>query len=290
MNDKASRPHSQTLRKVLVRGLSAMLAGLLLFGLSACGSNNASNGETEELVKVTVGASVTPHAEILANLVDDMEELGFELVIVEYTDYVKPNLDTDSGDLDANFFQHKPYLDEFNLMHETDLVSVAAVHFEPLAIYPGQSASLDELPDGAKIAIPNDTTNEARALHLIAAQGLITLPADAGFDITPIDIVDNPKNLQFIELEAAAVPRQLDDVDLAVVNGNYALAADLDFTTVLATEDPTSDAAITYANILVVASGNESDPGIVALVDLLQSEKTRDFIETNYPGVVIPVF
>jgi D-methionine transport system substrate-binding protein len=164
------------------------------------------------------------------------------------------------------------------------------VHFEPLGIYPGKTTALADLPDGATIAIPNDTTNEARALQLLAAQGLITLPADADLTVTPKDITDNPKNLQFVEVEAAAVPVQLADVDLGVINGNYALGAGLDAAGVLAAEDTSSQAAETYANILVVKAGNESDPGVQALLAALTSAKTRDFINATYNGVVVAVF
>jgi D-methionine transport system substrate-binding protein len=275
---------SKLLRKSALLGLAAMLAGSLALG--ACGGG--ADGPAE-LTTVTVGASVTPHAEILANLKDDMAAQGFDLVIVEYNDYVKPNLDTDAGDTDANFFQHLPYLESFNAENGTNLVSVCAVHFEPLGIYAGNTMSLAELADGAKVAVPNDPTNEARALHLLAAEGLITLPFDAGLDITPRDILTNPLNLEFVELDAATVPRQLAEVDLGVINGNVALAAGLDPQTVLASEDPTSAAADTYANILAVSPAHAEDPGIVALVTLLKSDKTRDFINTSYPGVVIPV-
>ena len=258
-------------------------------------SSTASTGSTSDSTTTTpivlkVGASVTPHADILRNIQGDLAAQGIDLQIVEYTDYIKPDLDTADGDTDANYFQHQPYLDEFNAENGTDLVSVAAIHFEPLGIYPGQTKSLDALPDGATIAVPNDTTNEARALQLLAAQGLITLPADADLTITPKDIVDNPKNIKFLELDAAAVPRSLDEVDLGVVNGNNALAAGLDTSTVLAAEDPNSQAAKTYANVVVVKAGHENDPAIQALVKALTSDKTRQFINENYAGVVVPVF
>ena len=273
-------------RKIIGKAVSVLLAavlgGSLLLGLAGCGN---ADGKV-----VKVGASSTPHAEILANLKDDMAAQGYTLEIIEYSDYVKPNLDTDAGDTDANYFQHLPYLDGFNAANGTDLVSVAAVHFEPMGLFPGKTQALADLPDGATIAIDNDPTNEARALLLLADLGLITLPANAGFETTPKDIVSNPKNLKFVEVEAAAVPRQLAEVDMGVINGNYALAAGLDPTTAVAREDPNSQAAQTYANILVVKAGMENDPGIMALVELLLSDKTRDFINENYPGVVIPVF
>lgn len=278
------------IRKTVAVISSSLLAVSLLAGLSGCQKQEPAPKPETELVKITVGASVTPHAEILANLKEDMAAEGFDLTIIEYTDYVKPNLDTEAGDTDANFFQHLPYLLEFNASQNTDLVSVVAVHFEPLGIYAGKTASIADLAEGATIAVPNDTTNEARALQLLAANGLITLPVGSGLDVTPLDIIDNPLKLQFVELEAAAVPRQLDEVDLGVINGNNALAAGLDPTTVLAKEDPNSTAATTYANILVVKAGNENNPGILALIELLNSDKTREFINTNYPGAVIPVF
>ena len=272
------------LSKVL---LVAVLAAVLGLGLVACGTKDKTTGELTQLV---VGATVAPHAEILNALKDDLAAQGYELKVVEYTDYVKPNLDTNDGVTIANFFQHKPYLDEFNAENNTDLVSVAAVHFEPLAIYPGKTKTLADLPDGATVAVPNDTTNEARALLLLQAQGLITLPANADLTVTPRDIVDNPKNLKIVELEAAAIPAALPDADLGVINGNFALSAGLDASTVLAKEDPNSQAADTYANILVVKAGSENDPGIKALAKALNSEKCRKFINDTYQGLVIPVF
>jgi D-methionine transport system substrate-binding protein len=270
--------------------LTVALLSLLISGCTQNNSTTDNTGTNGQKTVLKVGASVTPHAEILNNIKSDLADEGYDLQIIEYTDYVKPDLDTANGDTIANYFQHKPYLDDFNLQNKTDLVSVAAIHFEPLAIYPGKTESLDSLPDGAKIAIPNDTTNEARALQLIAAQGFITLPEGAGLDVTPKDIVSNPKNIQFIEMDAAAVPRSLQEVDLGVINGNNALAANLDLNSVLVAEDPNSEAAQTYANILVVAAGHEDDPGIQALVKALTSDKTRQFIEDNYNGAVVPVF
>ena len=279
-------------KKVALTITSVLLVLSLSLGLVACGGGSSSGGGSDEgeLTVLKVGASVTPHAEILANVKDALAAEGFDLQIIEYTDYVKPNLDTDAGDTFANYFQHLPYLEDFNAENGTDLISVAAVHFEPLGIYPGTTSTIESLQDGATIAIPNDTTNEARALILLADQGLITLPENADLTITPRDIIDNPKNLKFLEVDAAAVPRELVEVDLGVINGNNALAADLDPLTVLAVEDVASAAAQTYANILVVKSGSESDPGIQALIKALTSEETRDFITDTYSGVVVPVF
>jgi len=271
--------------KILAVLLSVVLVLSLSLTLAGCG--NTSN---KDLKKLVVGATTTPHAEILNNLKDDLAKEGYDLVVIEYTDYVKLNPDTVNGDIIANFFQHQPYLDDFNTKNKANLVSVAAIHFEPLAIYQGKTRTLADLPNGATIAIPSDTTNEARALLLLQAQGLIKLPANAGLTVTPRDITDNPRNLKFVELEAAAIPAALADVNIGVINGNYALSAGLDSKTILAKEDPKSQAATTYANILVVKSGNEKDPGIQALSKALTSEKTRKFINDNYSGVVIPVF
>ena len=286
---------SHGLKKALPILLSCVLALCLSGLLVACGSSNTSGttGSTTTstgTTKLVVGATPAPHAEILAAIKSQLAAEGYELEIIEYSDYVKPNLDTDAGDITVNYFQHKPYLDEFNAEQKTDLVSVAAIHFEPLSISPGKTASLSALADGATVAVPNDTTNEARALHLLAAQGLITLPADADLTITPRDIVSNPKNLKFSELEAAAIPAALADVDIAVINGNYALGAGLDITKVLASEDSSSKAARTYANVIVVKAGNEKDPAVLALVKALTSAETKKFIESEYKGVVVPVF
>ena len=191
-------------------------------GEEAAEDTAAASGELEKLV---VGASPAPHAEILEAARDVLASKGYDLEIVEYTDYVIPNNALDSGDLDANYFQHKPYLDSFNEQNGTDLVSAGAIHYEPFGIYAGKTASLDALPDGATVLVPNDITNEARALLLLEAQGLLTLKEDAGLEATPTDIVDNPKNLEFVELEAALLPRSLPDEDIAVINGNYAIEA-----------------------------------------------------------------
>ncbi|MDR1421488.1 MAG: MetQ/NlpA family ABC transporter substrate-binding protein [Coriobacteriales bacterium] len=294
---KARNTARITIKKALTLSLSALLALSLSLLLAACGgtddtvtNESDTTGSSTELTVIKVAASPTPHAEILNNLKDDLAAQGYDLQVVEYTDYIIPNTATEDGEVLANYFQHQPYLTDFNAENGTNLVSVGAVHFEPLGIYPGKTASLADLPDGATIAVPNDTTNEARALQLLQAQGLITLPADADLTVTPKDIVENPKNLSFVEVEAAAVPVQLADVDLGVINGNYALGANLDPASVLASEDVNSQAAQTYANILVVKVGSESDPAVQALLTALTSAKTRDFISTTYSGVVVPVF
>ena len=193
--------------------------------------------------------------------------------------------------MDANYFQHGPYLEDFNEKNNTHLVSVAAIHYEPLGLYPGKTKSLNDLADGAKIAVPNDTTNEARALQLLAAQGIITLKEDAGLAATKNDVVDNPHNIELVEMEAAQLPRTLSDVDFAVINGNYAAVAGFSASKdALAVEDATSEAAQTYTNLLVVEEGNENEPAIKALVAALTSQTVKDYIDSTYDGAVVAVF
>ena len=239
---------------------------------------------------IRVGASITPHAEILNVVKPILAEQGYDLEVVEYTDYVLPNTATESGELDANYFQHQPYLDDFNAQNGTHLVSVAAIHYEPFAIYAGKSDSLENIADGATIAVPNDGTNEARALLLLEAQCLIKLREDAGFTATKLDIEENPKNLDIVEMEAAQLPRVLPDVDFAVINGNYAIQGGLKVADALASESVESESAQTYANVLVVKEGNENNPAILALVDALKTEEVRKFIEDTYEGAVVPMF
>ena len=239
---------------------------------------------------IRVGASITPHAEILNVVKPILAEQGYDLEVVEYTDYVLPNTATESGELDANYFQHQPYLDDFNAQNGTHLVSVAAIHYEPFAIYAGKSDSLENIADGATIAVPNDGTNEARALLLLEAQGLIKLREDAGFTATKLDIEENPKNLDIVEMEAAQLPRVLPDVDFAVINGNYAIQGGLKVADALASESVESESAQTYANVLVVKEGNDNNPAILALVDALKTEEVRKFIEDTYEGAVVPMF
>lgn len=261
------------------------IALTLVFALSLSGAAFAESNTT-----ITVGASVTPHAEILKVAADILAKQGITLKIVEYNDYILPNTAVESGDLDANFFQHVPYLDEFNSQNGTHLVPVAKIHFEPLGIYAGKTATLDALKDGAVIAIPNDGTNEARALLLLQAQGLITLNEGTTFTATILDIAENPHKFSIQEIEAAQIPRALPDVDIAVVNGNYAIEAGLKVSDALATEDAQSEAAQTYANVLVVKEGNENNESILALVAALTSDEVRTFIEQTYNGAVVPVF
>ena len=259
----------------------------------ASGSSQASQASEpasqEETVVLKVGASPAPHAEILESVKDALAEQGITLEITEFTDYVLPNNAVADGSLDANYFQHQPYLTTFNESNGTDLISVGSIHFEPLGIYPGKTASLDAIPDGAQIAVPNDPSNEARALNLLAANGIITLTEGIGLTATPIDIVENPKNVEIIELEAVQIPTALPDVDLAVINGNYAVPAGI-IDTVLVTEDPASEAAQEFANIVAVRPESKDDPAIAALVAALTSEETRAFITEKYGAAVVPVF
>ena len=278
--------------------LLALLLGLTLcLSLAACGGNTddtatddtaeGTDGDTTETVTLTVAASPTPHAEILEQCVPILAEQGIDLVINQYDDYVVPNTAVEDGDEDANYFQHLPYLEEFNESRGTHLVSVAAVHIEPMGIYAGRVESLEDLPDGAVIGIPNDPTNEGRALLLLQSQGLITLDDSSNLSATPNNIVDNPKNLQFEEIEAQTLPSSRPDLDLAVINSNYALGAGLNPTTdALAIESSDSP----YVNVLVVKEGNENNEAIQALVEALHSDTIRDYITETFDGAVVPAF
>ena len=284
--------------------LALAMAALLALAAAGCGgssepssspaasggesSSAASQAETEPTV-LKVAASPAPHAEILNSVKEALAAEGIDLQVVEYTDYIMPNTAVDAGEMDANYFQHQPYLTNFNAENGTDLVSVVSVHFEPLGIYPGKTATLEELADGATIVVPNDPTNEGRALNLLAANGIITLSEDAGLEATVNDIVENPRNVQITEVEAAQVPMALPDYDFGVINGNYAVAAGLS-DTILVSEDPNSEAAQTYANVVAVKPDRAEDPAIQALVAALTSEETRAFITETYGVAVVPVF
>ena len=242
-----------------------------------------------ELEKLTVGASPAPHAEILEAAKEAMAAKGYELDIVEYVDYVQPNLALESGDLDANYFQHITYLEDFNAERGTHLGNGGAIHYEPFGIYAGKTATLEELADGAQVAVPNDATNEARALLLLEAQGLIKLKEGAGLAATKNDIEENTKNLEIVEIEAAQIPRSLESVDVAVINGNYAIDAGLSVSDALAVEASDSEAAEKYANVIAVQEGHENDPAIQALVEVLKSDEIKTFIDTTYGGAVVPL-
>ncbi|MBP3420895.1 MAG: transporter substrate-binding domain-containing protein [Lachnospiraceae bacterium] len=254
---------------------------------------NATESEEATPVEVkgtiTVAASATPHAEILEQAKPLLAAQGWELEVTVFDDYVQPNLVVESGDFDANYFQHIPYLDEFNAQQGTHLVNVGGIHYEPFGIYPGTKSALDDLAEGDVIAVPNDTTNEARALLLLEANGIITLKEGAGLTATVKDIVENPKNIQIQELEAAQVSRVKDEVAFVVLNGNYALEAGFSVAKdSIAYEQADSDAAQTYVNIIVVKEGNESHEGVKALVDVLTSDEIKQYINDTYDGAVIP--
>lgn len=278
-------------KKMIAVALSVVaFAGVL--ALAGCGSSSTSSSSSSSNSKtITVAASPTPHAEILSNAVKPLlEKEGYTLEVKEFTDYVLPNTATEEGEVDANYFQHKPYLDSFNEEQGTHLVSVEPVHFEPFGLYAGKTTSLDALQEGAVVAVPNDTTNEARALLLLEQEGLIKLKDGAGITATTNDIESNPKNLQIKELEAAAVPTVLADVDIACINGNYAQGAGLNVSDALANESADSLAAQTYANVLVVKDSNQDSEAIKALAKALVSDEVRDYINSTYSGAVVPVF
>lgn len=275
--------------------LAALLAGVLcLSALAACGGGNdaqSSDAGASDDKTITVGASPTPHAEILNAAKDLLAEDGWTLNVVEFTDYVQPNTALVDGDLDANYFQHIPYLNNFNKENNADLVSAIEMHYEPFGIYPGKTATLDALADGATVAVPNDGSNETRALLLLQDAGLIKLKdgIDPTSDATKLDIVENPKNLDIQEIAAEQLPRSLEDVDLAVINGNYALQADLNAKEdSLITENP--EYAKVYVNVVACRNGDENSDKIQALKKALQSDTVKQFIDDTYKGAVVAVF
>lgn len=264
--------------------IALTLALVLALGLVACGA------KTDDKT-ITVAASSTPHAEILAVAKEVLAKDGWTLNVTEYADYVVPNNVVEDGEMDANYFQHQPYLDTFNAENGTHLVTVAAVHYEPFGIYAGRKSALSELAAGDKIAVPNDGSNRARALLLLEAQGLIKLTEGVGMEATVLDIAENALGLEIYEMEAAQIAGVLDSVAMGVINGNYALAAGLNAgTDALATEDAASISATTYANILVVKEGNEKSEKIEALKKALLSEEVKTFINDTYSGAVVPIF
>lgn len=261
--------------------LSLVIGSIALTG---CGGKDGDDKT------IKVGASPAPHAEILKEVKAELEKDGYKLEIVEFQDYVQPNKALDAGDIDANYFQHKPYMDEFNAKQGTELVSIGAIHYEPLGLYQGEKKSLDDLVEGDKIAVPNDTTNEARALLLLESEGLIKLKKDAGLTATKQDVVENPKNLEIVELEAAIIPRSMSSVAMGVINGNYALSAGIKDDTAITFESSDSAAAKTYANIIAVKKGNEDSEKSKVLLKAMTSDKIKKFIEKKYGNAVVPVF
>lgn len=271
------------------------VAGLSL-GLAACGSDSdsdsgsaGSGGGEDASGPLVVAASPTPHAQILDYVRDHLaKKAGLDLQVKEFSDYVLPNTATEQGEVGANFFQHKPYLDDFNKKNGTHIVPVVNVELEPLGLYSHKVEAVGALKDGASVAIPNDTTNEARALKLLADNGLIGLKAGADQTATPADVTSNPKHLKFKELEAAQLPRSLDDVDAGVINGNYAIQSHL---------DPAADSLALekadgnpYANFLAVKKGHESDPRVRKLAQLLNSPEVKAYIQDTFKGSVVPAF
>jgi len=265
------------MKKILVIALALVLA---LSSVSAFAAT-----------KISVGATPAPHAEILEICKEILAEQDIELEIVVFNDYVIPNTSVENGQLDANYFQHVLYLNDFNAQKGTHLAIVDKIHYEPFGIYAGKTASLAELKEGAEIAVPNDASNEARALLLLEQEGLIKLTEGVGLAATKLDIVENPLNIEIIEIEAAQLPRSLGSVDCAVINGNYAIDAGLKASDALAVEDGESEVIQqNYANILVAKEGNETNEALLALAAAMKSEQVKAFIEETYEGAVVPLF
>ena len=269
-----------------------LLAGVLAIGtLTGCGSTDkkaeGSTGSTDSKV-IKVAASATPHAEILEEAKPLLEKEGYDLEVTVFDDYVQPNEVVDSGDFDANYFQHAPYMEQFNKEKGTKLVDAGDIHYEPFGIYPGTKKSLDEIADGDEIAVPNDTTNEARAVVLLQDNGIIKLKDGAGLTATVNDIAENPHNIKIVELEAAQVARVTGETAFVVLNGNYALQAGYSVKKdALAYEAADSEAAKTYVNIIAVKDGNQDSDAIKALVKVLKSDDIKKFIDEKYDGAVI---
>lgn len=263
----------------------SVLAGISILAVMFAGCSDAKSDKT-----IVVGASPSPQAEILQYVKPQLEAKGYSLKVVTYEDYVQPNKALTDKTLDANYFQHVPYLNNYNKQNGTNIVSAGAIHYEPLGIYPGKSKSLSDLKDGDSIAVPNDTTNEARALLLLQDNNIIKVDSSKGLNITKNDITSNPKNIKLVELDAAQIPRSLNDVNFGVINGNYALSAGLSVKkNALASESANSSAAKTYANIIAVRNGDQNKAAIKALVSVLKSSQTKKWILNKYQGNVVAV-
>lgn len=284
-----------TFKKKLLLGAVAATLALSAFALAGCSggsssSTTSSSSSSSDDKTITVGATI-PHYDILKDAVAPiLEKEGYTLKLTEFTDYVQPNNSVEQGELDANYFQHINYLDQFNAENGTHLVSVGYVHYEPFGIYAGKSSSLKDIADGATIAVPDDTTNEARALLLLQQEGLITLKDGAGLTATTNDIAENPKNLQIKEVEAANVSHVLADCDFGVINGNYAISAGIDISSALAVESSEGLVAGQYGNVLVVKDGNQNSEKIQALYKALTSDEVKKYMEETYKGAVVPLF
>ncbi len=266
------------------RILSLALVLTLAAALAGCGSAKAAESST-----IKVGANITPHSEILEEAKPLLEAKGITLEIVKLEDSITPNTGVIEGSLDANYFQHVPYLEQFNKENGSDLVSIGAIHYEPFGIYAGKTTDLSELPDGALVAVPNNVTNEARALLLLAQEGLLTLKDDAGINATVEDIVENPKNIQFKELAPEQLVAALPDVEVAVINGNYAIEGGLHVSQALAVEANDGLAAQTYGNIIATSPDKKDNAALKTLVEVLQGPEIKAFIEGKYDGAVVPL-
>ena len=260
------------MKKILAIALVALLTIVSVFAQATSETQSSST-------KIVVGATPEPHAALLSLVVDDLAAQGITLEVKEFTDYVTPNDAVEYGEIDANYFQHIPYLESFNTEHGYHLVNAGGIHVEPIALYSSKYSSLSDIPNGAVIAIPNDPTNEGRALLLLQSAGLIKLKDNAGLEAIPLDIVENPKNLKFSEIEAATLPRILSDVDAAVINGNYAIPAGL-----VATRDGlyVEGADSPYVNVIAVKAGNENNPAVKALVEALKSDEVKAYVAEHY--------
>ena len=276
----ASDPEEEKIMRK--KAVSFIIAAVVAAGaLTGCGSKDDGT--------IKVAATEVPHAEILEAAKPILAEKGWDLQVTVFSDYVQPNEVVEAGDFDCNYFQHTPYLDSFNQEKGTHLVNVGEIHYEPLGIYGGTESDLANISDGATIAVPNDTTNEARALLLLQDNGIITLKDGAGMEATKNDIAENPHNVEIIELEAAQVARVIEETSFVVLNGNYALQAGLNAKTdALAYETSDSEAAKTYVNVVVVKEGNEGNEGVKALVEVLKSDEISNFINEKYQGSVVP--
>ena len=291
---------------IIKKAIASVLTFTLLGSFAACNTNSTasdsatvssaaqnadvSESETQENVVLRVGANVTPHSEILEVAKPILAEQGITLEIVVLEDSITPNTGVIEGSLDANYFQHVPYLEQFNKENGSDLVSVGAVHYEPFGIYAGKTTDLNNLPDGAIVAVPNNVTNEARALLLLDQEGIIKLKDDAGINATVEDIVENPKNIQFKELAPEQLVAALPDVDIAVINGNYAIEGGLHVSQALAVEANDGLAAQTYGNIIATSADKANDPAIAKLVEVLQGPEVSAYIKATYDGAVVPLF
>ena len=275
-------------RKNFLAGSAALIASSVL---AACGNSGSTSSSASKTKTLTVAASPSPHAEILNNFaVPKLKDQNIDLEVKEYTDYIIPNQVTSSGEVDANYFQHINYLNNYNKENGTDLVGVAAIHYEPFGIYAGKSSDLKNIADGAQIAVPNDPTNEGRAFLLLQQEGLVTLKDPENLEATPVDVAENPHSLNFVEVEAAAVPRQLQDVDFAVINGNYAIEAGLHVSDAVAVEAADGTAVEQYANYIVTTPDKQDDDRIKALVSVLTSDDFKTYLKDTYDEDVLPAF